>query len=137
MANTPAPTVWACLRYDDAKAAIKFLVDAFGFEPTLVVEGDDESERDVQHAELLWPNGGGIMLGSTSFTEGVHAQLPSGQGSTYAVTDDPDRLFVRATAAGAEVLKGLTDEEYGSRGFTVRDPEGNIWGFGTYRGAER
>lgn len=31
-------------------------------------------------------------------------------------------------------IQGLKDEEYGSRGFTVRDPEGNLWSFGTYGG---
>ena len=31
-------------------------------------------------------------------------------------------------------MQGLRDEDYGSRGFTVKDPEGNIWSFGTYRG---
>jgi uncharacterized glyoxalase superfamily protein PhnB len=29
---------------------------------------------------------------------------------------------------------GLRDEDYGSRGFTVRDPEGILWSFGTYPG---
>jgi uncharacterized glyoxalase superfamily protein PhnB len=53
----------------------------------------------------------------------------------YVVTEAPDELFERATAAGAEVVRGLKDEDYGSRGFTVRDPEGNLWTFGTYRGA--
>jgi uncharacterized glyoxalase superfamily protein PhnB len=24
------------------------------------------------------------------------------------------------------------DQDYGSRDFTVRDPEGNLWAFGTY-----
>ena len=27
----------------------------------------------------------------------------------------------------------ITDTDYGSRDFTVRDPEGNLWAFGTYR----
>jgi uncharacterized glyoxalase superfamily protein PhnB len=40
----------------------------------------------------------------------------------------------RATAAGAEVVRELRYEDYGSLGFTVRDPEGNLWSFGTYRG---
>jgi uncharacterized glyoxalase superfamily protein PhnB len=31
-------------------------------------------------------------------------------------------------------VRGLRDEDYGSRGFTVRDLEGNLWSFGTYRG---
>lgn len=50
------------------------------------------------------------------------------------MTDEPDALFARATAAGAELVEGLEDTDYGSRGFSVRDPEGNIWSFGTYRG---
>jgi uncharacterized glyoxalase superfamily protein PhnB len=29
--------------------------------------------------------------------------------SIYVVTDTPDALFARATAAGAEVVRGLTD----------------------------
>jgi uncharacterized glyoxalase superfamily protein PhnB len=52
----------------------------------------------------------------------------------YVVCTEPDALFARATAAGASVVRGLADEDYGSRGFTVRDPEGNLWSFGTYAG---
>lgn len=93
-----------------------------------------ETEETVVHAELRWPPGGGVMLGSTGAGE-VLADLPPTAASVYAVTDEPDALFARATAAGAEVVQGLRDEDYGSRGFTVRDPEGNYWSFGTYRGA--
>jgi uncharacterized glyoxalase superfamily protein PhnB len=53
------------------------------------------------------------------------------------VTDEPDALFARATAAGAKVLTGLHDTDYGSRAFAVTDPEGNRWSFGTYRGEPR
>lgn len=131
--TTTAPTVWPALRYTDARAAIRFLVEAFGFEERLVVPG--EGDRDVVHAELRWPLGGGVMLGSTSHVEGVHAHMRPGLAWCYVVTDEPDALLARATAAGAEVVQGLKDEDYGSRGFTVRDPEGNSWSFGTYRGA--
>ena len=31
----------------------------------------------------------------------------------------------------------LTDLDYGSRDFSVRDPEGNLWSFGTYRPGAR
>ena len=36
-------------------------------------------------------------------------------------------------AAGATIERELTDQDYGSREFTARDPEGNLWSFGTYR----
>jgi uncharacterized glyoxalase superfamily protein PhnB len=35
-------------------------------------------------------------------------------------------------AAGGEIVRPLEDQDYGSRDFAVRDPEGNIWSFGTY-----
>lgn len=35
------------------------------------------------------------------------------------------------TPAGTEVVLDLKDEDYGGRGFTCRDLEGNVWNFGT------
>jgi uncharacterized glyoxalase superfamily protein PhnB len=122
--------VWPALRYRDARAAIRFLIDAFGFEE-LVVYG--EGER-VDHAELHWPQGGGIMLGSAREDSSI-SSLPTGTGAIYLVTDDPDGLYARAKAAGAEITRELTDTDYGSRDFGARDPEGVLWSFGTYAGA--
>jgi uncharacterized glyoxalase superfamily protein PhnB len=133
MTNSHTHTVvWPTLRYADAPAAIRFLVEAFGFEEVLVVPG--EADGAVAHAELRWPGGGGVMLGSARADSAI-ADLPPGTGSVYVVTDQPDALFERARAAGATVVLGLRDEDYGSRGFTVRDPEGVHWSFGTYAGA--
>ena len=50
------------------------------------------------------------------------------------VTDDPDGLHDRALKAGATIIRALADTDYGSREFAARDPEGNLWSFGTYRG---
>ena len=132
--NTPPPQVWPTLRARDARALIRFLVDAFGFEET-VVYGDGDV---VHHAQLSWPPGGGIMLGSAR-EPNADDPWPIQPGSTgcYVVTDEPDKLFARATAAGAEVLMGLHETDYGSLDFAVRDPEGNRWSFGTYRGEPR
>jgi uncharacterized glyoxalase superfamily protein PhnB len=124
--------VWPVLRYSDAPGAIRFLVEAFGFVAAAVYPG--ETDDVVEHAELRWPAGGGIMMGSHR-PEGAVAAVPPGIGSVYLVTDTPDDLFDRATAAGAIVVRGLTDEDYGSRGFTVQDPQGVYWSFGTYAGA--
>ncbi|MGI8827278.1 MAG: VOC family protein [Chloroflexota bacterium] len=132
--SPPAPQVWPTLRARDARGLIRFLVDAFGFEET-VVYGDGDT---VDHAELSWPPGGGIMLGSARAGENEDPwALSPGSFGAYVVTDDPDGLFLRATAAGAEVLHGLHETDYGSRDFAVRDPEGNRWSFGTYRGSPR
>jgi uncharacterized glyoxalase superfamily protein PhnB len=50
------------------------------------------------------------------------------------VADDIDALHARAAAAGAEIIRKPYDTDYGSRDFAARDPEGNRWSFGTYRG---
>ena len=94
---TPGPQVWPSLRAHDARALIRFLVDAFGFEET-VVYGDGNL---VDHAQLCWPPGGGIMLGSVrpgDSTE-VGATNPGAFGA-YVVTDEPDAVYQRAKAPG-------------------------------------
>jgi uncharacterized glyoxalase superfamily protein PhnB len=131
--KTSPPQVWPTLRANDARGLIRFLVDAFGFEETVVYgEGDR-----VDHAQLSWPPGGGIMLGSARETSGEPSPTQPGAFSAYVVTDEPDALFARATAAGAKVLREPNDTDYGSRDFAVGDPEGNRWFFGTYRGEPR
>ncbi|MDP9864547.1 MULTISPECIES: VOC family protein [Streptosporangium] len=128
-AATGTPSVWTCLTYRDVRAASAFLVEAFGFVERASY-GDSET---VRHAELVWPAGnGGVMLGPAG--AGNECGQPVGTGSTYVVVDELDALFARATAAGARVVRGIRDEDYGGRGFTVRDPEGALWSFGTYQG---
>lgn len=137
MTTTSPAVIWPSLSYRDAATAVRFLVDAFGFTTTIVVPGHEVGEdRAIAHAELRSPLGGCIMLQSTTEGEKSNLQPTPGSSYTYVVTDEPDLLFTRATQAGAEVLHGLYDaRQYVSRGFAVRDPEGNVWDFGTYRGA--
>ena len=113
------------LRYTDAKAAIDFLERAFGLERKAVHENADGT---IGHAELTHGRGM-VMVGSSGAGD---PQFENGRTSIYVVVDDPDALHELATAAGAEVSRGLTDQDYGSREFTARDPEGNVWSFGTY-----
>jgi uncharacterized glyoxalase superfamily protein PhnB len=128
--DAPPAQVWPTLRADDARGLIRFLVEAFGFEEVVVyTEGDR-----VRHAQLAWPLGGGIMLGSARTGEDDPWRLQPGSFGAYVVTDDPDRLHERAVAAGAEIIVPLHDTDYGSRDFSARDLEGNRWSFGTYRG---
>ncbi len=125
--------VWPVLTYRDARAAIAFLRDAFGFTERAAYAREDDPSI-IEHAEMRWPLGGGVMFGSAGKDDGPFGSRATGNDSVYVVCDDPDGLFERATAAGATVVRGLADEDYGSRGFTVRDPEGNLWSFGTYAG---
>jgi uncharacterized glyoxalase superfamily protein PhnB len=134
--SPPPPQVWPTLRAQDARALIRFLVEAFGFEETAVYGSADR----VDHAELAWPPGGGVMLGSVPAEESPAEDswpLRPGTFGAYVVTADPDALYRRAVAAGAKVLRPLHETDYGSRDFAVTDPEGNHWSFGTYPGEPR
>ncbi len=125
--------IWPTLAYRDARAAIEFLVGTFGFEEVALYARQDDRSI-VDHCQLRWPLGGGVMLSSAAKDDSAFGRRVLGNDAVYVVCDEPDALFERATAAGAELVLGLRDEDYGSRGFSVRDPEGNIWSFGTYRG---
>jgi uncharacterized glyoxalase superfamily protein PhnB len=113
------------LRYRDAASAIDFLERAFGFERKAVHENDDGT---VGHAELTHGRGM-VMLGTAGAGD---PRFETGRASIYVIVDDPDALHERAKAAGAEISRELSDQDYGSREFTATDPEGNVWSFGTY-----
>lgn len=130
---TAQKTVWPCLRYDDARPALKFLVDVVGFTEALVVRGEDGTS--VVHAELRWPEGGGVMFGETGTAGGLHDRMKPGTGAIYVVTDHVDEIHRRVRDSGAEILEDPNDTDFGSRTFTAADHEGNMWTFGTYRGA--
>jgi uncharacterized glyoxalase superfamily protein PhnB len=125
--------VWPIISFRDAHTSVAFLKAAFGFEERGIYtrEGDPSV---VEHGELAWPEGGGIMFGTAGKDDSVFGRRTPGNDAVYLVCRNPDELFDRAVAAGGEVVMPLADEDYGSRGFTVRDPEGNLWSFGTYAG---
>ena len=121
------------MRYRDAGAAIDWLCRAFGFERHLVVPGENGT---IAHAELVY-RGGMIMLGSVHDDPFGRLQKPATKGqpvtqSAYVVVDDADAHYARAKAAGAEIVMDLEDKGYGGRGYTCRDPQGQLWSFGTF-----
>jgi uncharacterized glyoxalase superfamily protein PhnB len=129
--KTLPPQVWPTLRARDAHALIRFLVDIVGFHETA---NYGEGEK-VDHAELAWPLGGGVMIGSIRDTNADKDWSPlPGTFGAYVVADDIDALHARVAAAGAEITRPPHDTDYGSRDFALKDPEGNSWSFGTYRG---
>jgi uncharacterized glyoxalase superfamily protein PhnB len=135
MSNPSAPPdLFAQFLYRDAPAGIAFLERAFGFERTAVHLGDDGS---VAHAELCVGRGS-VMTASWSEGGPYRFALPresggASTGSIYVGTPEVEALFARAKAAGAEIVKGMTETDYGSRDFSARDGEGFLWHFGTYR----
>jgi uncharacterized glyoxalase superfamily protein PhnB len=132
--RTPVQSIYPTLRYDDAKAALSWLKSAFGFEEQEVYEGEDGT---IAHAELKLA-GNLIMLGSVKNDPyGTSAKRLGGvTGGIYIAFESPaqvDACYTRAKAAGAEIIRELSDTDYGSHDFGARDPEGHVWSFGTYR----
>jgi len=124
--------IWAGLTYDDALAARAWL-SALGFTEGILVMSADGST--VEHSEMIWPEGGRVMVSSRLPHDGTFA-VPRGAASVYVVVDDPDAVFARAKDLGAQVIRDMEDTDYGSRGFSVTDAEGNRWTFGTYAGSD-
>lgn len=125
------PQMIPCLHYRDGHAALEWLCRAFGFEKHAAYDAQDGT---LVHAELRLGDEF-IMMGS-NVNPDFNWKSPRDAGcitqSIYIVIDDPDSLHERARDAGAEIVRGITETEYGSREFSARDPEGHLWHFGTY-----
>jgi uncharacterized glyoxalase superfamily protein PhnB len=117
---------WQSFAFRDADAMMRWL-GAVGFTEHATYRDDDGS---VVHAEWLWPGGGGIMFGTERADSAIAG---TGPAAAYLVTDDPDTVFDASVAAGATVVRPMVDQDYGGRGGSVLDPEGNHWSFGSYR----
>ena len=128
MDTTTDHSIWPGLTARDPHALRAWLV-TLGFpEGVLVEEGDL-----VRHSEMLWPEGGRVMIASAR-PDDPHFTTPAGSANLYVVTDDPDAVHAHAEALGASFTRPMKEEDYGSRGFSILDPEGNSWSFGTYAG---
>ena len=131
MPEPGTPNIFPSLRYGDPDAAIAWLEEAFGFEQKAVHRDD---QGNVVHAELRL-GAGLVMLGVHREEGWLGGSAPDPLASPagiYAVVSDPDAHYARAREAGARIVRELTDESYGSREYSARDLEGNLWSFGTY-----
>jgi uncharacterized glyoxalase superfamily protein PhnB len=129
--RTSTVTFYPTLRYADPDAAMEWLERTLGFERR---EDHRDESGNVVHAELsLGP--AIVMLSTSAAGREPFRSLPAGGTLVYCGVDEVEALHDRARDAGADIALELTDTDYGSRDFTVRDPEGNLWAFGTYRPA--
>jgi len=133
MSNS-ASTIMPALRYRNAPAAIDWLCQVFGFEKHAVYPGPDNT---IGHAELKL-GGGMIMLGTgkdDAYGRGFKSPGEIGNVETrsaYVMVDNADAVYARAKAAGGTIVREIQNTDYGSREFTVKDPEGHSWSVGTY-----
>lgn len=129
MTATMIPT----FRCADAHRMVAWLCDAFGFTRHAVYPDD---QGGIAHAQLVLGTAM-IMLGSDRDDEFGAVQTTARKAglptmSAYIIVADVDALAARAVPLGAETVIGPRDEPHGGRGWSCRDPEGNLWNFGTY-----
>lgn len=117
--------LWQTMVFRDADLMIDWL-RAVGLVEHATHRGGDGL---VQHAEWLWPHGGGVMF-SALRPDGFLRE--PGKAATYLVSPDPAAFFVAAVAAGGTVQREMAVNDYGGHGGSVLDPEGNSWSVGSY-----
>lgn len=125
-----APRIYPTFRYRDPAALLSWLCDTVGF----TVHSRHPADGPVQHAELAF---GSSMIMIGAVRDDAHGARVGGPGqdggkALYIAVEDVEALHARVVASGVVIEEGLTDRDYGSREFACRDPEGNLWCFGTY-----
>lgn len=119
------PPLSPALTVTDAAAAIEFYKKAFGAEELYRLI-DPESGK-IGHAEITI-NGMLVMLADEFPEFNKSPQTLGGTPVKFGLfCDNAEAAFERAVKAGAEVLRPLTDQFYGHRSATLRDPFGHEW----------
>ena len=124
-------TMYPILGYRDLGAAIDWLCRVFAFEPLELTKNDDGT---YAHVELRL--GAGVIMPTTARDQTNPEdpwEGPIGTQGLYVALDGIEAHYERVVAEGAEIVRPLADTDWGSREYTVRDLEGNLWAFGTYR----
>jgi uncharacterized glyoxalase superfamily protein PhnB len=125
----PSATLYPSMLYRDTAAAMAWLERTLGFQ---IIEDHRDEAGAVVHAEMSL-GGAIVMLGTAGAGREPFNSLTAGGRLVYCAVDEIDALYARAQENGADIALEIMDTDYGSRDFTVRDPEGNLWAFGTYR----
>ena len=95
---------------------------------------DDQTPRPGPGELLLRVLACGVCRTDLHVTEG---DLPPHKPGVTPGHEVVGAVVELGEAAGAEIIAEPHDTDYGSHDFAARDPEGNRWSFGTYRGEPR
>ena len=120
------------LPHNDAEAAIAFYRDVLGF----------EVRNDVGYQDMRWITVGpvgqpetNIVLSPPAVDPGItdaerqtiiEMMAKGTYGMLMLATEDLDGAFAKIAASDAEIVEEPTEQPYGSRDCSVRDPAGNM-----------
>jgi uncharacterized glyoxalase superfamily protein PhnB len=114
--------------YKDNRAALKWLQEAFGFEPSEVLT---DAKDNIVHAEMS--HGEGVVMIGSEYFSWTRSPLAVGGTNTQRVhvrlEKGIDEHCARARQAGATIEMEPTDQFYGDRTYMAVDPEGHHWSF--------
>jgi PhnB protein len=112
------------LRVKNAAAAIEFYRQAFGAREIMRFD----VHGHIAHAELTIGNAT-IMLGEEAPEYGFPGPVALGGSpvSIHLFVDDADDVAAKAVAAGARLVRPVSDQFYGDRSGLVADPFGYSW----------
>jgi PhnB protein len=110
------------LQVRGAAKLIEFLRDAFGAEEIFRVPRGDE----IAHAQLK------IEDSMIEIADAIDKYQPN-PSAIWLFVKDSDAVYARALKAGATSLHEPTDQDYGDREASVKDPFGNQWYIATHR----
>jgi uncharacterized protein len=102
---------------------------------------DESPESEPVHRVFQGTNGIVVGLyGASNYEPHFGSRADGFRGFTLglnlAAPEDVDRLYERLQGIeGAELLEEPFDSPHGFRGFSFRDPEGNIWDVAWKRGS--
>ena len=126
---TPTVTIQPYICVNPAAEAIAWYGDVFEAVETVRYTGDDGR---IGHAEISI-GGAEVMLSDPYPEMDVVSPLELGGTTTtlHLTVPDVDAVFTRAAAAGATIEREPTDQPYGLRSMSLRDPFGHRWMVGT------
>jgi len=118
------------MRCRDAEAMIQWLTEVLGFREHFT----HRREGVIEHAQLAF--GSSILMLGQSREDDYDNLVGKAEArrtdALYVAVDNPDELFDRIKKAGAKIEMEISEADYGNREFACRDPEGNLWSFGSY-----
>jgi len=122
------PSFISSLVYKDNVAALKWLAEAFGFEPSEVLT---DAEGKIVHAEMT--HGDGIIMVGNEWADWTRSPVSLGGRNTQRIhvriPQGIDEHCARARAAGARIVMEPADQFYGERTYIAADLEGHHWTF--------